>query len=112
MAIRHIGHKVASRQSRFCRNGRESFMTYAAFRRNLMISLALLACHAKADIVTFESTPTGAAPVDDSILSTPYNITGGSVRFFFDTNGNNKYDAGTDVNPLFEQAGNDGANGF
>jgi hypothetical protein len=67
---------------------------------------------ALADLLTFETTPTGATPIDDALLSTPYNVAGGTVRFYFDLNGNNKYDAGVDALPAFEQIGDDGINGF
>ena len=54
-----------------------------------------------ADVVTFETAPNGSLPIDDSSLSTPYNITGGTVRFFYDINGNNRYDSGVDILPDF-----------
>ncbi len=67
---------------------------------------------ATAQLITFETAPDGATPVDDSLLSTPYNITGGTVRFFYDLNGNNHFDSGTDALPAFEVAGNDAVNAF
>lgn len=60
---------------------------------------------ARADLITFETTPTGATPVDNAPLAAPYAVNGGTVRFFFDTNGNNVHDSG-DVNPRFEARGN------
>lgn len=67
---------------------------------------------AGADLLTFETTPGGAIPVDNADLVNPYPIPGGTVRFFFDLNGNNAFEPATDNLPKFEQVGNDGANGF
>ena len=40
-----------------------------------------------AQLIDFETTPAGGVPVDDSFLSTPYNLTGGgTVSFYFDAN--------------------------
>ena len=64
-----------------------------------------------AQVITFETQPNGATPGDDDLLTVPYNFTGGSVRMFFDINGNNKFD-GLDVLPAFEQAGRDSINAF
>jgi hypothetical protein len=53
---------------------------------------------ASAALIDFETDPAAATPVDNAPLSTPYNIAGGgTVRFFFDTNGNNSYDLGTEL---------------
>ena len=66
-----------------------------------------------ANVIDFETTPGGGSPVDDAVLNTPYNITGGgTVFFYFDNNLNNTYDAGTDSLPNFEAAGQDGTDGF
>lgn len=63
-----------------------------------------------ADLITFDTTPTGAVPKDNSTLSTPYNLSGGgTVSFFFDDNQDNVFDAG-DEYPKFEQAGSDDPN--
>ncbi|MDB5910560.1 MAG: motif protein [Massilia sp.] len=67
---------------------------------------------AQAQLVTFETKPGGGIPVDDAALSAPYNFSGGSVRFFFDTNGNNRFDAATDALPVFEHIGSEANNGF
>jgi hypothetical protein len=76
----------------------------------LVVSLSLPAAGA---VIDFETTPAGATPVDNAPLSTPYNIAGGgTVSFYFDTNGNNAYDVGTDVDPIFEAYGPDGLDGF
>jgi hypothetical protein len=56
-------------------------------------------------MIGFENTPGGNTPTDNASLDTPYAIDGGTVRFFFDVNGNNVYDAG-DVDPSFEARGN------
>lgn len=67
---------------------------------------------AKGDLISFETTPAGVAPLDDQPLEAPYFFPGGSVRFFFDANGNNVYNSGVDLNPVFEHIGGDGVNGF
>ena len=71
-----------------------------------------LTTSATAGLLDFETTPSGATPVDDALLTDPYTIPGGTVRFFFDLNGNNAFDAGVDNFPRFERVGDDGANGF
>lgn len=63
-------------------------------------------------IFSFETTPTGAMPIDDAALSTPYVFPVGSVRFYFDLNANKTYDPGIDDDPVFERIGDDGENGF
>ena len=88
-------------------------------RHTSILSIALAAATllplspAGAALIDFETDPAAATPVDNAPLSTPYNIAGGgTVRFFFDTNGNNSYDLGTDLDPLFEAAGTDSGEGF
>ncbi len=74
----------------------------------------LVGCCARgdaADVITFEIAPDGTTPIDDGLLSAPYSLTGGSVRFFYDKNGNNVYDS-NDVFPAFEAAGRDSINAF
>jgi hypothetical protein len=84
--------------------------TFAPFLFVLFVSLAQLSAAA---VIDFETTPSGAAPSDNAPLSAPYNIVGGgTVTFFFDSNGNNSYDPGTDVQPIFEAYGPDGSDGF
>jgi hypothetical protein len=63
---------------------------------------------AHADLINFELTPNGETPVDNSVLDTPYSITGGRVRFFFDANRNNTFDEG-DQHSRFEARGNQDA---
>lgn len=63
----------------------------------------------RADLITFETRPNGTTPADNTALANPYTVTGGTVRFFFDVNGNNVIDAG-DVNPIFEARNNADAN--
>ena len=70
-----------------------------------LILCMLVACSARANTITFETTPSGGVPVDDAALSTPYTFSGGTVRFFYDTTGNNTYEPGTDTDPHFERAG-------
>lgn len=70
------------------------------------------ACAGAAEVIIFETAPDGGTAVDDAPLSSPYNITGGTVRFFYDINGNNNYDPGVDVFPSFEAAGRDTVNAF
>jgi hypothetical protein len=66
-----------------------------------------------AGLIDFETTPALSVPIDDAALTTPYPMPGGgSVRFFFDVNGNNVYDAGIDDDPIFEASGPDGTDGF
>jgi hypothetical protein len=77
------------------------------------LSSVLVVANLQAAVVDFETTPGGGTPTDNEILSSPYNISGGgTVRFFFDKNGNDEYDAGVDGLPAFEQIGNDSVNGF
>lgn len=68
------------------------------------------------DMIDFETRPNGSAPVDDMRLAAPYALSGGgSVRFFFDTNGDDAYEQGVDVLPRFEEFGEDddgGLDGF
>jgi hypothetical protein len=77
---------------------------------------ALFACHlatAATNVFDFESTPSGMTPVDNTPLTDPYPVAGGgSVRFFFDASGNNKFDAGIDHYPAFEQIGANPPDGF
>lgn len=71
-----------------------------------------LVSFASASVITFENTPAAGTPVDDTPLTTPYNITGGgTVSFYFDVNGNNIQDGG-DLPGIFEAAGPDGLEGF
>ncbi len=80
---------------------------------SLVIVCSATALPGVANVIDFETTPGGGTPVDDAVLNTPYNITGGgTVFFYFDDNLNNTYDAGTDSLPLFEAAGQDGTDGF
>lgn len=85
------------------------------YRSLLFASLAAMAClgsqHARGQMITFEQTPGGATPVDNTFLATPYPVLGGSVRFFFDANGNDTFDGG-DQAPVFELTGPDGADAF
>ena len=76
-----------------------------------LTSLSLMT--AGASVIDFETTPAGGIPTDNQVLTAPYPITGGgTVKFFFDVNGNGIYDAGIDDNPIFEQAGQDGTDAF
>ncbi len=78
----------------------------------LVVSLVHLSIAATID---FESRPDGSPTTsadDDQPIGAPYAISGGgTVRFFFDNNGNNTFDAGDD-DALFEQVGTDGNEGF
>jgi len=79
----------------------------------VVVSLSLGSQAQAAGLIDFESAPGGGAPVDDASLSAPYPMPGGgSVRFFFDNNGNNIFDAGVDDEPIFEASGADGVDGF
>jgi hypothetical protein len=71
-----------------------------------LLSATLLvgfASHGKAQIITFETTPSGAIPVDDAPLpfATPYTIAGVQLAFGFDLDVNGSIDA----NAAFERAG-------
>ena len=79
----------------------------------LTLAVLLGGTPAGAALIDFETTPTGATPLDDAFLGTPYPmVEGGDVRFFFDLNGNNAFDAGVDVRPVFEAYGPDSLDGF
>lgn len=68
---------------------------------------------ASADVIDFEhiASDDTVVPGDDAVLSNPYQIkiggvpTGGTVRFFFDTNNNNTYQMAADIEPVFENRG-------
>ncbi len=78
-----------------------------------LTAVLLLPSMGAAALIDFETDPAAAIPVDNAPLSAPYNIAGGgTVQFFFDTNSNNSYDAGVDLDPLFEAAGPDTDEGF
>lgn len=79
---------------------------------SIILSLALLPDVSYASLLTFETTPSGATPTDNVELTTPYLIPEGSVRFYFDLNGNDAFDPAIDELPLFEKAGTDGSDGF
>lgn len=79
----------------------------------LSVVFAVAPTPASAQLIDFETTPTGALPADDALLATPYPIAGpGGVRFFFDTNLNNVFDPGTDGLPVLEATGDDALDGF
>ncbi len=73
---------------------------------------SLWTASAQASLLDFEVTPSGAVPTDDQPLAAPYALEEGSVRFFFDANSNNTFDAGTDLSPVFERVGPDSVDGF
>lgn len=78
-----------------------------------VFTILLSAALASGQLIDFESTPGGAIPTDDALLTTPYPIAGpGSVRFFFDRNLNNTFDAGVDDLPTFEAKGDDLLDGW
>jgi hypothetical protein len=80
---------------------------------SILVIVVCMTSSAEANVIDFETTPSGATPVDDAPLVTPYNIAGGgTVDFFFDTNGNNVFDSGVDARGLFEAYGQDGTDGF
>ena len=71
-----------------------------------LVTLVFQVVNCSASVVTFETTPGGMTPVDDAALMAPYSIVGGgTVMFFFDVNGNNAFDPGTDGLPVFERTG-------
>jgi hypothetical protein len=79
----------------------------------VLIMVVCMTSRSVANIIDFETTPSGATPVDDAPLATPYNLAGGgTVNFFFDTNGNNVFDSGVDARGVFEAYGQDGTDGF
>jgi hypothetical protein len=63
-----------------------------------------------AQVIDFETTPSGATPVDNQPLdrTEPYIVGGVAVTIGFDTDG----DGITDTNALFERRGVDGSDGF
>ena len=65
---------------------------------------------ASAQVIDFETTPSGVAPADNQPLSRtqPYVVSGVAVTIGFDTD----RDGVTDTDALFEQRGVDGADGF
>jgi hypothetical protein len=70
-------------------------------------------CRLSAAVIDFETTPAAAVPIDNTELTDPYPIAGGgTVRFFFDSNGNNKFDAGLDAFPFLEAIGHNPPDGF
>lgn len=78
-----------------------------------VLALLLADSVALGQLIDFESTPGGATPLDDAMLTTPYPIGGpDSVRFFFDRNLNDAFDPGTDDLPVFEAAGDDLVDGW
>jgi hypothetical protein len=81
----------------------------------LSVLLAFALTQAAYGIQTFdfETTPTGDLPTDNTQLQTTYAVNGGgNVRFFFDANGNNTFQAGVDEYPAFEQIGLNTPDGF
>jgi hypothetical protein len=64
------------------------------------------------DLVDFETKPGGGTPADNGNQVNPYTIPGGTVQFFFDTNGNNTFDSGVDAFGKYEHIGSDGNDGF
>jgi hypothetical protein len=80
----------------------------------ILLSIASLQSSVNGQLVTFDQTPAGTTPADNSELASPYTIDGGgTVRFFFDTSGNGSFDPGVDALPFFEAAGDaDPQSGF
>jgi hypothetical protein len=80
----------------------------------ILLSIAPSQSSVNAQLVTFDQTPSGTTPVDNSELASPYAIDGGgTVQFFFDTSGNGSFDPGVDALPIFEAAGDsDPESGF
>lgn len=80
----------------------------------LLAAVAPIACPSIvwSQMITFEQTPAATVPIDNSFLTTPYTISGGTVSFFFDVNGNNVFDSGIDQAPVFEATGQDGTDAF
>src|SRR4051812_34533653 len=74
----------------------------------LLFSLAV----ARGQLIDFETTPAGGVPIDDSFLSTSYNLTlGGTVAFYFDANNSFTFDSASE-RAVLEAAGTDGNDGF
>ena len=88
----------------------------AYLRSAMLVACTIVAVPTSAQLITFETTPAGFTPLDNTTLLTQYALTGGgSVRFFFDVNTNNSFDAGTDLPAFFEEIGADPigvSNGF
>ncbi|WP_337176705.1 hypothetical protein [Paludisphaera sp.] len=87
--------------------------TIARFSLILALGCAAGVPARAAGLLDFETRPDGAAPTDGGRLVNPYMLEGGgSVRMFFDRNGNNVFDDGVDALPVFERIGNNGTDGF
>lgn len=79
----------------------------------LLVLGSLVGAARAGSMLDFETRPNGTTPNDNDVLHNPYTLTGGgTVRFFFDTNANNTFEAGVDALPVFEQVGTDGLDGF
>ena len=80
----------------------------------MLLLIAPVQSSVNAQLVTFDQTPAGTAPIDNSELTSPYAISGGgTVQFFFDTSGNGSFDSGVDALSIFEAAGGaDSQSGF
>ncbi len=70
------------------RNCSPRVRAYAALLALAFLGIGFAASSATAQIITFETSPSGAVPVDDDPLSpfTPYTIAGVQVAFGFDLN--------------------------
>jgi hypothetical protein len=86
--------------------------TSSRYFASLVLALFTASTADAQGLLDFEHTPLGVAPVDNGPLNNAYNIPGGTVRFYFDTNGNNKFDSATDARPAFEHIGGDAVDGF
>ncbi len=75
-----------------------------------LVGMLSVVSGASGQVLDFETTPSGAVPVDDQPLprSTPYVVDGIEVRIGFDSTG----DGIADTDALFEAVGDDGTDGY
>ena len=77
------------------------------------VAFLLITNWADAGLITFETTPFGSTPSDNTDISASYPIDGGgSVQFFFDANANLTYEPLGDILPQYERTGTDAIEGF
>ena len=79
---------------------------------HIPVRCVVLVTVTRADMISFEQTPASQLPGDNWALTSPFNLNSGTVRFFYDADGDNAYNPAVDANPVFEQTGDDNTTGF